>query len=139
MKQRRPHWKTFSIKMSMRGIGTDIIEVARVGANFEKYGCKFLEKILTERERTHCKIFKHEALLAAHIAGRFAAKEAVAKALGTGFGAELAFHDVEILNDFSGKPQVFLSQKTQALFDHPQFFISISHCKTHAVAMVICY
>jgi holo-[acyl-carrier protein] synthase len=123
----------------MRGIGTDIIEVARIRANLEKYGEKFLEKILSERERDYSKTYKDQAPLSAHIAGRFAAKEAVVKALGKGFGDELGFHDVEILNDLSGKPQVILSQRSQTIFDHPQFWISISHCKSHAVAMVVCH
>lgn len=120
----------------MRGIGTDIIEVARIRANLEKYGSKFLEKILTEKEREHCKTIKDPA---GHVAGRFAAKEAVVKALGKGFGDELSFHDVEILNDLSGKPQVYLSQRSLTIFDHPQLWLSISHCKSHAVAMVVCY
>lgn len=119
----------------MRGIGTDIIEVARIRANLEKYGEKFLEKVLTERERDYCKTYKDQA---PRVAARFAAKEAVVKALGAGFGDELGFHDVEILNDLSGQPQVILSQRSQTIFDHPQFWISISHCKSHAVAMVVC-
>lgn len=120
----------------MRGIGTDIIEVARIRANLEKYGEKFLEKVLTVKERDYCKTYKDPS---PHVAGRFAAKEAVAKALGKGFGDELAFHDIEILNDLSGKPQVLLSPRSSAIFDHPQLWVSISHCKTHAVAMVICH
>ena len=120
----------------MRGIGTDIIEVARIRANIERYGEKFLEKILTLQERQYCKTYTDQA---PHVAGRFAAKEAVAKALGKGFGDELGFHDVEVLNDLSGKPQVNLSLRSQVIFDHPQFHISISHCKSHAVAMVISY
>lgn len=123
----------------MRGIGTDIIEVSRINANLEKYGDKFLEKVLTEKEREHCKTFKGAVPLAAHLAGRFAAKEAVAKALGKGFGDELGFHDIEILNDPSGQPRVYLSERSQDFFDDPQFLISISHCKSHAVAMVVCY
>jgi holo-[acyl-carrier protein] synthase len=119
---------------SIRGLGTDIIEVERIAANLEKYGEKFLDKILTHREKEHCSKFKDPTL---HVAGRFAAKEAVSKALGTGFGEHLEFHDIEIFNDPNGKPEVTLSKRARDHFGSPTILLSISHCKTHATATAI--
>jgi holo-[acyl-carrier protein] synthase len=118
----------------LKGIGTDIIEVDRIRSNLKRYGSKFLDKILTSKERENAQKYNDAA---PHVAGRFAAKEAVAKALGCGFGDRLDFHDIEILNNESGQPIVHLSEKARNTFDHPSFLISISHCKSHAVAMVI--
>lgn len=118
----------------MKGLGTDIIEVERIVANLNKYGDKFLSKILTSREKEHCAKFKDPSL---HIAGRFAAKEAVSKALGTGFGEFLEFHDIEIFNDPNGKPEVFLSKKASEHFGNPCILLSISHCKAYATATAI--
>lgn len=118
----------------MKGLGTDIIEVERIAANLSKYGEKFLDRIFTPQEKAHAAKFKDPTL---HIAGRFAAKEAVSKALGTGFGEVLEFHDIEIFNDSNGRPEVTLSSKASAHFGHPTIFLSISHCKTHATATAL--
>lgn len=120
----------------MKGLGTDIIEVERIRSSFNEYPDKFLAKILTLKEIAYCSSFK-EPFLHYHIAGRFAAKEAVAKALGTGFGEELSFHDIEIFNNAQGKPEVKLSEKADNHFDSPTFLLSISHCKSHAIATAI--
>ena len=71
------------------------------------------------------------------MAARFAAKEAVAKALGIGFGKKLSFLDVEIINDKSGKPTIKLSQTAQKNFDNPKILISMSHCKSYVMAISI--
>lgn len=118
----------------IKGLGTDIIEVERIAANLKQYGEKFLDKIFTSREKEHCSKFKDPSL---HVAGRFAAKEAVSKALGTGFGELLEFRDIEIFNDANGKPEVTLSKKAAAHFGNPTILLSISHCKTHATATAI--
>lgn len=118
----------------MKGLGTDIIEVERIRANLEKYGDKFLKKLLTPSEIVASSILRNQS---EHVAGRFAAKEAVSKALGTGFGEHLEFHDIEIFNDTNGKPEVKLSSKAANHFNYPSFLISISHCKTHATATAI--
>lgn len=118
----------------MKGLGTDIIEVDRIRANINQYGDKFLSKILTPLEKAYCLKYKDPA---PHVAGRFAAKEAVAKALGCGFGEELEFHDIAIVHDEKGKPIIKLSEKASQHFDNPQFLISMSHCKSHATATVI--
>lgn len=118
----------------MKGLGTDIIEVDRIRKNLNEYGDVFLDKLLTEREKTYCRSFNDPAPI---LAGRFAAKESVAKALGCGFGESLSFHDIEIINDKEGKPEVFLSSPCKYAFNDPVFLISISHCKTHATAVAI--
>lgn len=70
---------------------------------------------------------------ARHLSGRFAAKEAVSKALGTGFGKDLSFLDIEISHDERGKPVVTLFRK----FSHEKVLLSISHCKEYATATAI--
>ena len=119
---------------NIKGLGTDIIEVERIVANLTQYGDKFLSKILSPREKEHCTKFRDPSL---HIAGRFAAKEAVSKALGTGFGEFLEFHDIEIFNNSNGKPEVYLSKKASEHFGNPTIFLSISHCKAYATATAI--
>ncbi len=118
----------------VRGLGTDIIEVERIRSNLEKYGSKFLEKILTPLEIKGC---SHLADPTLHLSGRFAAKEAISKALGTGLGEHLEFHDIEILSNNDGKPIVTLSQKAALHFNHPTLLLSISHCKSHATATAL--
>lgn len=118
----------------IRGIGTDIIEISRIASQMEKYGDKFLHKILTDPEIEYCARYKFSA---PHVAGRFAAKEAIAKALGKGFGEEINFHDIEIVNDPAGKPIPHLSSKLNDLFDFPVIHLSISHCKSLAVGYAI--
>ena len=72
-----------------------------------------------------------------HYAARFSAKEAVVKALGTGFGEMAAFHDIEIINDDKGKPEVFFSDTLNSRFKNPEVLISISHCGTYVATVAI--
>lgn len=118
----------------MRGIGTDIIEIERIQGVLERSGDSFLEKLLTPSEKAYCLSYKDYAL---PVAGRFAAKEAIAKALGCGFGEMLSFHDIEIVNDALGKPIATLSHEAQERFAYPTIHLSISHCKSHAVAFAL--
>lgn len=120
----------------IKGLGNDIIEIHRIQRSIERHGERFIERIFTPGEILYCK--KH-ALSYRHFAGRFAAKEAIAKALGTGIGKHLSWLDIEILNDSSGKPSVQLSKKRKDLFVSPHILISISHCKTFATAVAIVY
>ena len=115
-------------------LGIDIIEIERIRANIRQYGDKFLSKILTPFEKIYCLKYADPAPC---VAGRFAAKEAVAKALRCGFGEELEFHDIEIIHGEKGGPLVKLSLKANAHFGVPNFKISISHCKSHAIAIVV--
>ena len=117
-----------------RGLGNDLIEISRIRASMERHGLHFINRIFTEKEQDYCYRFKDPA---PHFAGRFAAKEAIAKALGTGFGAHLAWKEVEILNDEQGKPQVHLSDAARKTFDHPQIHVAITHSTDYAMAVAI--
>lgn len=119
-----------------KGLGNDIIEIGRIQRSIERHGDRFLQRIFTPNEIAYCK--KH-SLSYRHFAGRFAAKEAIAKALGSGIGKELSWLDIEILNDIKGKPLVQLSEKKTKHFNAHLILLSISHCKTFATAVAIVY
>lgn len=114
----------------MKGLGSDIIEVERIEASIQRYGDRFLERLFTTAEQAYCNRFRDAAR---HYAGRFAAKEAIAKALGTGFGDQLSWLDIEILNDEQGKPIPHLREGILK----GTLELSISHCKAYALAVAI--
>lgn len=120
--------------MSPAGIGTDIIEIDRIEKAIAKYQQRFLDRIFTQNEQAYC--LKHRTA-SRHFAGRFAAKEAIVKALGTGFHNSVSWLDIEIINDASGKPVVHLSPHLNTLFKHPHILLSISHCHQYATACAI--
>lgn len=117
-----------------KGLGNDIVEIDRVRQSIDRHGQHFLNRLFTQREQDYCYKFKDPV---PNFAGRFAAKEAVAKALGTGFGADLAWHDIEIIGDENGKPEVRLSESAKKRFNNPHVLVSISHSVTHATAVAI--
>lgn len=117
----------------VRGIGCDIIEIGRIEASIERHPEKFLDTIFTKSEQAYCEKFNKPA---PHYAARFAAKEAVVKALGTGFRLGITWLDIEILNDPKGKPFVQVSPKLMEQFDNPSFLISLSHSRDYAIAFV---
>jgi holo-[acyl-carrier protein] synthase len=116
---------------SLLGLGTDIIEIERIRRSLERHGDDFLNRIFTKKEQEYCRQYKDPT---PHFAGRFSAKEAIAKALGTGLGASLGWCDLEILPDEKGRPVVHLSKEAEARFSKPKILVSISHCTTHAMA-----
>ena len=118
----------------LKGVGTDIIEIDRIEKIFNRYGQKFLDRMFTESEQEYCLKY-HNPIQ--HYAGRFAAKEALVKALGTGIRKDVSWIDIEILNDKLGKPQVYLSPGVRSLFSDPTVHISISHSKKYATAVAI--
>lgn len=118
----------------IHGVGTDIIEIKRVEQSIERYGQRFLDRLFTLKEQEYC--LKHKES-ARHFAGRFAAKEAIAKALGTGISDSIGWLDMEILNDRAGKPNLKLSKHVKELFGSPSLHLSISHSRDHAVAFAI--
>lgn len=120
--------------MNILGLGNDIIEVQRIQNVLDRHGKAFLDKVFTKKEQEYC--FKHKEP-ARHFAGRFAAKEALVKSLGTGLKTGLSWLDFEITNDEAGKPQVNYSSKIKAEFHQPRFLISISHCKAYATATAL--
>ena len=100
-------------------------------------GRPYLETIFTEKEMDYCET---RARKSEHYAARYAAKEAILKALGTGWRDGLAFSDIEIINDELGKPQVFLHGEVKIFFDSHQIkqtAISLSHIEEIAFAFVI--
>lgn len=116
------------------GIGNDIIEVARIKSSIERYAHRFLDRLFTRSEQDYCLKHKDSSL---NFAGRFAAKEAIVKALGTGFRNGLDWLDIEILNDSKGKPCVVFSAKAKKMWNDPQVMITISHCREYATAVAL--
>lgn len=118
----------------IKGLGNDILEIDRIRKTIEKHGPHFYKKFFNERELKYCLAHKDSPTF---LAGRFAAKEAIAKAMGTGFSTSISFLDIEILNDELGRPIVELSDSFNETFNNPQILISISHCKTFATAVAL--
>lgn len=118
------------------GIGSDIIEVERIRAVLKRFPCRFLQRVFTPLEQEYCLKRKEPAL---HLSGRFAAKEAIVKALGIGFSQGLNWLDIEVRNDSKGKPIVYFSEFAGELFGdiQSQFQITISHCHNYAIAFAI--
>ena len=87
------------------GTGVDIIEVARIRSSLDRFGDRFLRRILRPDEIQYCFSFRNPAPF---LAARFAAKEAISKAFGTGIGRELGWQDMEVRREASGKPFVIL-------------------------------
>lgn len=111
----------------IHGIGVDIIEIHRIKHAVERWGDSFLNHVFTEQEIAWAKGHKHPFQ---HYAGRFAAKEAIFKALGDD---RVVWKDLMVLNDAQGKPQCTLFNSSFK----GQIFISISHCKDYAVAHAV--
>lgn len=117
------------------GIGTDIIEIQRI-ENIIIKKPQFISKYFTIKEQEY---FESRNMAAQTIAGNFAAKEAVSKALGTGF-REFGLIDIEILRDKRGRPIVFLHGKAKQIGQSQQvdtIWVSISHCKAYTIAYAI--
>ena len=125
--------------MIIYGIGTDIIEVDRVKSALEKYP-GFKTRVYTEHEIAYCEGRQCENAKYISYAERFAAKEAVAKAFGTGLGKDIFFKDIEVQNLPSGQPQIKFSVKAQAMLIPKGPYdlkISLSGIKDYAVAFAI--
>lgn len=119
------------------GTGIDLIEVARIAASFEKFGERFVNRILVPAEIAYC--LSHRAP-APFLAVRFSAKEAVSKAFGTGIGAELGWLDIEICRKETGEPYVVLHGKGQDFFERrnaKKLHISLTHTQQYAAATAI--
>ncbi len=119
------------------GTGIDIIEVERIAASVERFGERFLARVLLPAEIAYC---NSHARPAPHIAARFAAKEAISKAFGTGIGAQLGWQDMEIGRHPSGQPYVILHGKGKDLFSSRAgraVHVSLSHTAMHAAAVAV--
>ncbi len=118
-----------------QAVGIDLVRVARIEEAVEKFRDRFLKRIFTERELIYCLPNAHKFEM---LAGRFAAKEAASKALGTGL-VGVSWKDFEIVNLPSGKPELTLSGRARAKADelgYHAWHVSISHEKEYAVAVV---
>lgn len=123
--------------MKILGIGTDIIECLRIAQMVERHGELFIERVYTPHEIGYCSSRKAATQ---HYAGRWAAKEAVLKAIGTGWVRGITWRDVEVRNDQGGRPSIFLSggaADAARKLGIEEVQISISHCRTHAIAYAI--
>lgn len=120
------------------GIGTDIVEIGRIHDSVSRLGERFLKRLLTESELSRYHEIKHESVAIAYVAKRFAAKEAVAKALGTGIGRGLSFQHIVVSNDALGKPMVSVEPHNNPMLLNPvKWHLSISDEKAYAQAFVI--
>jgi len=123
--------------MIIYGIGIDVVEVDRIEAAIERQGDVFLKRLFTEREREYCGKQKRPAL---HYAARFAAKEAVSKALGTGIGGEAGWLDMEVERAESGAPKMVFSGKAAEFLAREgisEVQVSLSHAKEYAAANAV--
>ena len=123
--------------MDILGIGTDIIECPRIGRMIEQHGELFLRRVYTEREIRYCQARKHAI---EHFAGRWAAKEAILKAIGTGWVRGICWTDLEVRNGAGGRPEVLVRGGAKdAAIERGigDILITISHCRTYATAYAI--
>lgn len=120
------------------GHGIDIVEVARIEKLLEEHGQRFLDRCFTPAEQAYCD--KSKKRRSEHLAGRFAAKEAILKVLGTGWRGNIAWTDMEILPDPHGKPILTLTGESGQIahaLKITRWHISISHTDRHATASAI--
>ncbi|QDT56916.1 Holo-[acyl-carrier-protein] synthase [Caulifigura coniformis] len=121
------------------GIGTDIVEVTRIGEMIERHGELFLQRVFTEGEIFYC---QERKLAMQHYAGRWAAKEAVMKTLGTGFSKGVGWRDIEVASQKSGQPIIKLNggaKEMSTSLGIDEVLISISHCRAYATATAIAF
>ena len=117
--------------------GVDMVACSRLQEMIDRHGKRFLERVFTEVELGYCQGRKRQI---EHLAGRFAAKEAVLKVLGTGWKDGIKWTDIEVRNEPSGQPRVTLSGQCRIIADEQgltEILISISHIDTHAIASAI--
>jgi holo-[acyl-carrier protein] synthase len=122
---------------AVHGIGVDIVETARIASSIERFGERFLRRVFTEAECSYCASMPQPER---HFGARFAAKEAVSKAFGTGIGASVGWRDIEILRRESGAPYIALHGPAADLATKlgiTEALISLSHSDHYAVANAI--
>ncbi len=123
--------------MNVVGIGVDIVDVARIRSSLEKHGERFHGRVCTAAEVEYCSRMRDPAPF---FAARFAAKEAVSKALGTGIGAQCEWHDIEVRRKASGEPFIVLhgaGAETAKRLGIGQVLVSMSHTENYACAQAI--
>ena len=123
--------------MSLLGIGVDLVECARIQRSLDRFGEKFLRRVFTDGEIEYSMSMKFPAR---HLAARFAGKEAVSKAFGTGIGKAMGWRNVDIRKKKSGEPFLVFSGPAQELATKrgvTSALITLSHTDHHAVACVM--
>ena len=119
------------------GIGIDIIEIARIKLIVDRYGELFLNKVYTEKELEYC-LAKHNKYQ--HLAARFAAKEAIYKALASGWEKDASWKSMEIINESNGLPTVkFFGKLNEFISDDKDIKISLSHSDNYVTCVAIIY
>ncbi len=123
--------------MNILGTGIDVVETKRIAESMECFGDRFLRRIFLEGEVTYARSMKFPHL---HLAARFAAKEALSKAFGTGIGRELGWRDLEIVREASGAPQVRLHGRAEIYAKSrgvQAIHISLSHTAEYGAASAV--
>lgn len=123
--------------MSVLGIGVDLVECARIEHSLERFGERFLHRVFTDGEIAYSNSMKFPAR---HLAARFAAKEAVSKAFGTGIGKAMGWRDIDVQKKESGEPFLVLTGGAENLAQQRgvgSALITLSHTDHHAMACVV--
>src|SRR4026209_1246386 len=123
--------------MSVLGIGVDIVQVERIQHSLDRFGERFMKRIFTEGEIAYCISMKFPAR---HFAARFAAKEAVSKAFGTGIGRAMGWKDIDVHRKPVGEPFVILEGGAKELGEDravSSVWITLSHTEQYATAMIV--
>jgi holo-[acyl-carrier protein] synthase len=123
--------------MSIIGIGIDLVDCARIENSIGRFGDRFLKRIFTAGEIAYCQSMKFPGR---HFAARFAAKEALSKAFGTGIGKSMGWRDLDVQKKESGEPFVVLSGGAEQMARErgiAKVWISLSHTDTSGMATII--
>ena len=123
--------------MGVIGIGVDLVECSRIQHSLDRFGERFLHRVFTDGEIAYSNSMKFPAR---HLAARFAAKEAVSKAFGTGIGKSMGWRDIDVQKKPSGEPFLVLSGGAEALARERGIrhaLITLSHTDEHAMAMIV--
>ena len=123
--------------MKIVGIGLDLVRIARIRAITERWQERFLQRLYTDAERQYC--FRLSSPYAS-LAGRFAVKEAILKALGTGWSAGVRWSDIQVLNDSAGRPVATVHGRVGALVREASvtgIHVSLSHDAEYAIAEAV--
>ena len=123
--------------MGVIGIGVDLVECSRIQHSLDRFGERFLHRVFTDGEIAYSNSMKFPAR---HLAARFAAKEAVSKAFGTGIGKSMGWRDIDVQKKQSGEPFLVLTGGAEALARErgiTNALITLSHTDQHAVAMIV--
>jgi holo-[acyl-carrier protein] synthase len=123
--------------VSILGIGVDMVEVERIQHSLDRFGERFMKRVFTEGEIAYCQSMRFPAR---HFAARFAAKEAVSKAFGTGIGKAMSWRDIDVHKKESGEPFLVFHAAAAALAKERAIksaWISLSHTDHHALAMIV--